>query len=371
MRVRVIVSIPSASNKSIHSLKPVGNKMTLHKAGISNVLRVLRWGHMNRSFMIGMAAAGLFSIAPVTNADTLHHSLAIRSSKVATGYSLAHASALGAIGIKVSSAGASAAMGWELEERLRAQSSARNSSNGNCGTSRGIVYQFRGEDGVDSWSGPLNFPEPEKPHNRINVASPENLVPFGNASIKVEIRPGDPQWSDDNGKGPKRRAEFSWNDWKFPGKKEGWVGAAFYLPEDPMGNNSGTAIFQLHNFPEEGVLWNLFTWDGRLRSSNEPVGNLMDVDLTPYLDKWTRMILNFKPSTEGDGFIRMWLNDKLVINQRGKTKPSGSEGPYFKHGLYFWGYDKFEPGKHAVAYFDNLRIGDETSGYRSVNPACW
>ncbi len=253
----------------------------------------------------------------------------------------------------------------------KAQNSSRHSGNAYCGASEGIAHEFRGEDGVDSWSGPLNFPEPEKPYNRINVASPKSFVPYGKASIKVEIKPGDPQWSNDRGKGPKRRAEFSWNDWKFEGGKEGWIGAAFYLPTDPMADNSGTAIFQLHNFPEEGVLWNLFTWDGRLRSTNEPLGDLMDLDITPYLDKWTRMVVHFKPSTGDDGFIRMWLDDRLVISRRGETKPSGSEGPYFKHGLYFWGYEKFDPQRRAVAYFDNLRIGDETSSYLSVNPACW
>ncbi|MEM9627959.1 MAG: heparin lyase I family protein [Pseudomonadota bacterium] len=240
-----------------------------------------------------------------------------------------------------------------------------------CDASGGIVHQFRGEDGVDNWSGPLNFPTPEKTHNRITIASPEGLAPSGRASIKVEIKPGDPQWSEDSGKGPKRRAEFSWNDWKFEGGKEGWVGAAFYLPSDPMEDNNGTAIFQLHNFPEKGTLWNLFTWDGRLRSTNDPLGDLMDVDITPYLDRWTRMVVNFKPSTKTDGFIRMWLDDELVVDRTGITKESGSEGPYLKHGLYFWGYDKFDDQKHAVAYFDNLRIGDETSSYGSVNPACW
>ncbi len=138
-----------------------------------------------------------------------------------------------------------------------------------------------------------------------------------------------------------------------------------------MANNRGAAIFQLHNFPEKGVLWNLFTWDGRLRSTSDSLGDLMDIDIAPYLNKWIRMVVHFKPSTEGDGFIKMWLNDELVVNKSGMTKQSGSQGPYFKHGIYFWGYEKFDHGKRAVAYFDNLRIGDETSSYESVNPACW
>jgi hypothetical protein len=240
-----------------------------------------------------------------------------------------------------------------------------------CGTSTGVLHQFRGEDGVDSWSGMLNFPTPEKAHHRTTVRSPDALGPQGDASMKLEIRPGDPQWRIDIGEGPKRRAEFSWKKWRFAGGKEGWAGAAFFLPSDPMADNKGTAIFQLHNYPEEGVLWNLYTWDGSLRSTNEPLGDVMNVDITPYLDKWTRMVVHFRPSTGEDGFIRMWLDDELVLDVGGRTKPSGSMGPYFKHGTYFWGYEKFDAKKRSVAYFDNLRIGDETASYASVDPACW
>lgn len=247
----------------------------------------------------------------------------------------------------------------------------QTSDGGLCGEAVGIVHQFQGEDGADGWSGPLNFPTPEKPHNRMTAVSSEDQTAYGRESVKVEIRPGDPQWNDDNGRGPKRRAEFSWNTWKFPGKKEGWVGAAFYLPSDPMARNKGTAIFQLHNYPEKGVMWNLFIWDGRLRTTSDGLGELMDIDLAPYLDQWTNMVVHFKPSTGSDGFIRMWLNDQLVIDETGPTKESGSKGPYLKNGLYFWGYEKFDSTKHAIAFFDNLRIGNEASNYESVNPACW
>lgn len=250
-------------------------------------------------------------------------------------------------------------------------------------TSKGIMHQFRGEDGVDKWSGPLNFPTPERSHNRVTVTLPKS--PFGGASIKVEIKPADPQWETDrklnkDGKKPKRRAEFSWNrpDWRFGFRKEGWAGAAFFLPSNPMGNNNGTSIFQLHNFPEEGVLWNVFTNAGKLSSVNEPGGAgkrelipLMERSITPYLDTWTRMIVNFKPSTGSDGFIKMWLNDELVINKTGRNKSSGKQGPFFKNGTYFWGYEKFDKKQQAVVYFDNLRIGDETSNHESVDPASW
>lgn len=241
----------------------------------------------------------------------------------------------------------------------------------------GILHQFSGRDNADKWTGPVNFPDPERGHNRKTTEPPVKFLKGRDASIKVEIKPGDPQWSKDLGKGPKRRAEFSWNkdEWRFANGEEGWVGAAFYLPKDPMGKVNGVSISQLHNHPDKGVLWNLFLYGGRLRSNNtrssEEKTELLDVDVEPYLDQWVRMVVHFKPSTGEDGFIKMWLNDKTVTDMKGANKHSGEQGPYFKNGLYFWGYEKFDKTKHALAYFDSLSIGNKHSNYQSVDPKRW
>ena len=242
-----------------------------------------------------------------------------------------------------------------------------------CSPPTGIKYQFRGEDGVDSWPGSLNFPNPEPAHTRATITSPASLVPYGTASMKTEIRPGDPQWINDSATGsPKRRAEYSWNDWRFDYGKEAWAGAAFYLPSDPMLRNKGTSFFQLHNYPDAGVMLHVTTWDGQLRISSDVFGGeILRTDLGPYLDTWTRIVINFKPTTANDGFLRVWLDDTLVVDEEGRTKTSGSQGPYFKHGAYYWGYETWDPVRRAVVYHDNLRIADETGSYESVDPKCW
>ena len=242
-----------------------------------------------------------------------------------------------------------------------------------CSAPTGIKHQFRGEDGVESWPGSLNLTTPEAAHTRETITSPTHLVPYGTASMKTEIKSGDPQWgNDETTASQKRRAEYSWSDWRFSYDNEAWAGAAFYLPSDPMLKNKGTSFFQLHNYPEAGVMLHVSTWDGELRISSDAFGGaILNTDLRPYLDTWTRIVINFKPTTRSDGYLKIWLDDILVVDKTGQTKTSGSQGPYFKHGAYFWGYEKFDPIKHAVVYHDNLRIADETGSYESVDPKCW
>ena len=81
----------------------------------------------------------------------------------------------------------------------------------------GIMHSFCGADGVDNWTGQLNFPSPEREHNRMDVKAPDEPIFSSGVSMRIEIKPGDPQWSVDaqGVNKTKRRAEFSWRDWRF------------------------------------------------------------------------------------------------------------------------------------------------------------
>lgn len=241
----------------------------------------------------------------------------------------------------------------------------------------GSISDF-GDNGVDDWSLNLNFSEPEQAHSRANVSS--NPAPFaGSRSLQTEIRSGDPQWSVDVPTGSKkRRNEYSWRPERFAAGSsgtnipEGWYGGAFYLPSDPMDDIRGCAIFQLHNSPDPGVMWNIYLFGGNLISGIDfPGGNfqqLLSTPVAPFLDQWNRMVVNFKPSTGSNGFIRLFLNETQVYSFNGPNKSGGVLGPYAKHGLYFWGYDKQEPTLRARAIHDNLTIADQNGNFDLVDP---
>lgn len=208
-----------------------------------------------------------------------------------------------------------------------------------------------------------NFPTPEQPHSRYRATI------GGRDCVAFEIKKGDPQWSVDAKTGqPKRRAEFQWNadGWRFPYQQDCWAGGLFYLPSDPMASARGVSIFQLHNYPESQVMAKLLVWDGTIKATTiidrsdkkngSPewfVGKVSD-----YADRWVPFAFNFRASTSGDGYVRLYLDGDLVGRLDGPNKPDGKMGPYFKNGLYFWGYDRWgESDGRAKVCFDQLRIG--------------
>ncbi len=252
---------------------------------------------------------------------------------------------------------------------------------GSGGDPNGIIKQLSGEDGVDAYSSlglNLNYPNPEQAHNRANISSPAARVFAGSRSLQTELRPGDPKANVDPSGTSKRRAEVSWRPFRYAGGVEGWFGAAFYLPSDPMAAVRGCTIFQLHNDPDAGEMLQVSVFAGQLQFVSDgpstnfilPGGNI-NLASAGLLDQWVRIRCNFLPSTTGSGFIKIWLKDDVEASPRidysGPTKPSGSNGPYFKHGGYFWGAGN-DPVKEALVLHDNLRIGDQTSDFASVDP---
>lgn len=86
---------------------------------------------------------------------------------------------------------------------------------------------------------------------------------------------------------------------------------------------------------------------------------------------WHSIVVHAKWTENMDGFIEIyWDGVKTVslINQPTYWNDEG-KGPYFKHGAY-----KGDPGwkgtEPFTLYTDDLRIGDQNSGYSQVCPDC-
>ena len=239
----------------------------------------------------------------------------------------------------------------------------------------GVKHQFSSIDGINGWTGKTNWSLP-LPIDAVRSSGPNPHFMFRDRpSLVTQINAGDPQWDRDVVRNVSaRRVEYSWSNWRFPMDREGWAGAAFLLPRSMM-QNTGTSIFQLHNYPQRGVMWNLHVANGRLISDSKEFGfefNRPMDDYDQYLDRFVRMVLHFRPSVDDDGFIRMWLDDERVLDYSGPTRLTGGEGPYFKHGLYFWGYGRFgDQAGAAMVYHDNLRIADYRGNYDLVDPGSW
>ena len=57
------------------------------------------------------------------------------------------------------------------------------------------------------------------------------------------------------------------------------------------------------------------------------------VEETVYSGKWNDILVNVNWSHKDDGFYKVWVNNKLVHDFKGKTKSKGVK-TYFKFGIY-------------------------------------
>ncbi len=249
-------------------------------------------------------------------------------------------------------------------------------SGGSGGANRvGIIHEFSGADGVDGWPFGLNFADPEQAHNRANVSG--GLTLAGTRSLQTEIRTNDPKAFVDRAPSlVKRRCEYTWSAVRYPANQVGYFGFYCRIPTNPMGNIRGVSIAQLHNFPESGETLQCSLFQGSLQFVGDgPSTNFVYTSIslanfngTGLLDRRFKITCEFLAVPNNNGFMRIFVDDVQVVNFSGRTKPSGGQGPFFKHGLYHWGSGTPASNTTSIAVHDNITIGGQDSNLFSVDP---
>lgn len=87
--------------------------------------------------------------------------------------------------------------------------------------------------------------------------------------------------------------------------------------------------------------------------------------LPPFkLGAWNDVVMNIKFSYKqgGDGFVKVWINGHAYLSDKGMNAFNDSIPPYLKIGIYG------QAPKRITLYYDEIRIGDEKSGYEEVAP---
>jgi len=79
------------------------------------------------------------------------------------------------------------------------------------------------------------------------------------------------------------------------------------------------------------------------------------------LGKWNDILVNVNWSHKDDGFFKVWVNNKLVNDFKGKTKSKGVK-TYFKFGIYRSKVSTYElmykkKIPTQIVYFDEVRAG--------------
>ncbi|WP_029007581.1 polysaccharide lyase [Azospirillum halopraeferens] len=178
--------------------------------------------------------------------------------------------------------------------------------------------------------------------------------------------------------------------------KEYWYGMRLYMPEDwRVRDRSTTILVQFHSAPDPGEAWrnppvSLRTAlrDGRTHfmlhvrsdSSRYTTGSgearydrSDSIDLGPIdsaVGTWTDWVWNIRWNHDGNGFLRLYRNGRLVADVAGGNSFNDRTGPYLKLGLYKFDWkDRRDTGPSSrTLYIDDLRVGDAAAGYDGVAP---
>jgi len=168
-------------------------------------------------------------------------------------------------------------------------------------------------------------------------------VRAGNKSMRFELRDGDcndpppPNWNDC--KSDRERFELSGRG-MFDGE-EGWYAWSIFIPKEfvdiEMGSlNIGQFNLEPGEYPDPccTLLFNKknsgYVLDSELQEA------YLNLDLSPdeISGNWSDFLINFKWSKKNDGFIKLWLNNKLVYEYSGQTLTKNTKNTYFKFGIY-------------------------------------
>lgn len=94
------------------------------------------------------------------------------------------------------------------------------------------------------------------------------------------------------------------------------------------------------------------------------------------LGQWNDFVMHLKFTSDADGFIRIWVNGNLELDEKGRNYyEEHTRYPFFKMGLYQSQY-KFSGWSENIVwnvnertlYHDELRIGGAQSSYDEVAP---
>ena len=94
------------------------------------------------------------------------------------------------------------------------------------------------------------------------------------------------------------------------------------------------------------------------------------------LGQWNDFVMHLNFTSDTDGFMRIWINGKLELDQSGRNYyEEHSRYPFFKMGLYQsqykfsgWSEDIIWNVNERTLYHDELRIGGAQSSYDEVAP---
>jgi hypothetical protein len=197
----------------------------------------------------------------------------------------------------------------------------------------------------------------EFPDYMMNVVdkSDGHPVRLGDKSIRFEVRSGDCfDWAIGGSsdctryplidfQGDRERYELATDVFK---KKEHWFSWSIYFPEDYKNNWPLKNLYgQFHEKDGGNVIWSFEQYpNGIVLTKEKGLGGTEMKQFTVLGNnelpgRWHDFLIHAKFSKNDDGFLKVWVNDKLMADYRGVTESTGKV--FHKFGIYRTGITRF------------------------------
>ena len=170
---------------------------------------------------------------------------------------------------------------------------------------------------------------------------------------------------------------------------ERWYGFSNYLPADFVSDPLAEKIAQWHDVPDFflgedwrsppisfGIVNDRYyiqtLWSNAIINTDLTKNGEKKIDLGP-VDKvkWNDWVFHIKFSYKSDGIIEIWKNKVQVATYYGPNSYNDVSYPYFKVGIYKWGWDgwaSFSPENKRVLFYDEVKIGNKNATVNDVSP---
>ena len=177
--------------------------------------------------------------------------------------------------------------------------------------------------------------------------------------------------------------------------EEYWMGFSMYIPEDYVcetGDRTHEMHMQIHGVPDPGEvdlnpcsaiyfiedkIQISYRADSKKFSGATPEeveytrkgGYTLSEPWTNDRGKWTDWVFHFKLSYNSDGWMKVYKNGKLVVDDKGGNCYNDIQGPHITIGTYkvAWKNGKTEADERTV-FFDEFRLGGVNSTYEEIAP---
>ncbi|MDA8764521.1 polysaccharide lyase [Candidatus Pelagibacter bacterium] len=197
-------------------------------------------------------------------------------------------------------------------------------------------------------------------------------VRSGNKSWRFEVREGDCGGDKKHSdcKSNRQRTELQTKEHQKI-NKEYWYSASIYLPNNYVSAAPVKTVFtQIYERGWKPILMitdreNKWLEVGRMWSG-EYVEMKKGIKINDMKGKWTDILINVRYSRKEDGFMKVWINNKLILESLNiKTftpytnKGAGLDWGIYQTGVSYWkNKNGDKPYPSMVVYFDEVNQGN-------------